>query len=346
MIEYKTIREMQASGKTWIVAEIGQAHDGSLGILHSMIEEAANAGVDAVKFQIHIAEAESSALEPFRVNFSYEDRSRFEYWKRMELSEDAWVGVKDKCDLLGVEFLATPFSNAAVELLERLGVNRYKIGSGDLMNPLLIKRVAMTGKEVILSTGLCDLSEIDNTVTILKKHDCPFVILQCTTQYPTEAKNIGLSWVSELAERYQCPTGLSDHSGTIFPGIAAAALKAGVVEVHVTFDKRMFGPDSKASLTFDQLKELVEGIMFINQATIHNVEKTLSAEKLELARIFGKSLAVNKDMSAGDEISFNDLEGKKPADAGISVDKIEVVLGRVLKVDKKCWEFIKEKDID
>jgi len=336
---------MQQSGKTWIVAEIGQAHDGSLGILHSMIEAAAGAGVDAVKFQMHIAEAESCELEPFRINFSYVDKSRFSYWERMELSEDEWRGIKEKCDSLGVEFLATPFSNAAVDILEKIGVCRYKIGSGDLTNPLLLEKVALTGKEIVISTGLCELSDIDAAVRIARKHNCPIAILQCTTQYPTEARNIGLPWIAELSTRYNCATGLSDHSGTIFPGIAAAALNAGMIEVHVTFDKRMFGPDSMASLTFDQLKELVIGVRFINQANTNDIKKEISDSSIELAKIFGKALAVNRDMSKGEEITFDDLEGKKPANAGISVTKINEVLGRTLSVNKKRWEFIEENDL-
>ena len=116
----------------FVVAEVAQAHDGSLGILHSFIDASAAAKVDAVKFQIHEAEAESSAQEPFRTRFSYVDATRFDYWKRMGFSETEWAGVKDHCDKAGMEFLATPFSNVAVDLLERLGVTRYKIGSGDV----------------------------------------------------------------------------------------------------------------------------------------------------------------------------------------------------------------------
>lgn len=126
------LRETAAAGRTLVVAEIGQAHDGSLGILHSMVDTAAASGVDAVKFQVHIADAESSPLEPFRVRFSPVDATRFDYWRRMELPEAEWRRLKEKCDGLGVEFLATPFSNAAVDLLERIGVGRYKVGSGTL----------------------------------------------------------------------------------------------------------------------------------------------------------------------------------------------------------------------
>ena len=136
-----------------IIAEIGQAHDGSVGILHSYIDAVAETGVDAIKFQTHIADAESSALEPFRKKFSYVDKTRFDYWKRMELTLDQWKEVKQHCDDAGLEFISSPFSCAAVDLLEALNVQRYKVGSGEITNHLLLEKIAATGKPVIISSG-------------------------------------------------------------------------------------------------------------------------------------------------------------------------------------------------
>ena len=144
--------------KIEIIAEIGQAHEGSLGIAHSYIDALVDAGIKVIKFQTHIAEAESSIYEPFRINFSYEDKCRFDYWRRMEFSEEEWNGLKSHCDRLGVEFLSSPFSLQAVELLERLDVKRYKVGSGEITNKLLLKRIAETKKPIILSTGMSSLS--------------------------------------------------------------------------------------------------------------------------------------------------------------------------------------------
>ena len=313
------LRETAAAGRTLVVAEIGQAHDGSLGILHSMVDTAAASGVDAVKFQVHIADAESSPLEPFRVRFSPVDATRFDYWRRMELPEAEWRRLKEKCDGLGVEFLATPFSNAAVDLLERIGVGRYKVGSGDIANPLLLAHLAATGKEVILSTGLGTIDDIDRAVELFSSRSVPFALLQCTTRYPTAADEVGLPWIGRLRERYACPVGLSDHSGTIYAGLAAATLGAALVEVHVTFDRRMFGPDSRASLTFDELEQLVKGIRFIETANRGTVEKAMTEETERLRRMFGKALAVNRDMAAGETLTAADLEGKKPADGGMTV---------------------------
>ena len=127
--------------KIFIIAEIAQAHDGSLGIAHSFIDALKDTGVDAVKFQTHMAEAESSDFEPFRVNFSYVDKTRFEYWKRVEFNFEEWKGLKEHCDQNNLEFMSTPFSNSAVDLLEKLSVKRYKIGSGDVGNFLLLEKL-------------------------------------------------------------------------------------------------------------------------------------------------------------------------------------------------------------
>lgn len=334
----------ERAGRTFVVAEIAQAHDGSLGILHSLVEAVAATGVDAIKFQVHLADAESSALELFRVRFSPSDATRYDYWKRMELPLEEWCRLKDKCETLGVEFFATPFSNAAVDLLEEVGVSRYKVGSGDAGNPLLLERLVRTGKEIILSTGLCSLDELDGTVNMLQARGTAHALLHCTTRYPVPAGEVGLGWLARLRERYRCPVGLSDHSGTIYPGLGAVALGAVAVETHVTFDRRMFGPDSAASITIEELARLVEGIRFLEKARGSGPAKELTNEQRELRRIFGKSLTVNRDLPAGHILAWEDLEGKKPADAGVGVGEIEKVVGRVLVRSKIRWEFLQKGD--
>ena len=339
------LADYEAAGRTFVIAEIAQAHDGSVGILHSLIDVAASTGVDAVKFQVHIAEAESSALEPFRVRFSSVDQTRFDYWKRMELSVAQWADLKRRCEAVGVEFLATPFSNAAVDLLEGIGVKRYKVGSGDLANPLLLERLARTGKEVILSTGLGALEEIDAAVTLMRERNVPVAVLQCTTKYPTAAADIGLPWLARLHERYTCPVGLSDHSGTIYAPLGACALGATVLESHITFDKRMFGPDAKASLTVDDFAQLVRGVRFMEDARRDGPEKLIDEGKQELRRMFGKALAVNRDLQAGDTLRFEDMESKKPADGGLPVGKMTEIIGRRLRRSKKRWDFLMPDDL-
>ena len=177
----------------FIIAEIAQAHDGSIELAHSYIDALAKTGVNAVKFQVHIAEAESSIHEPFRVKLASQDKSRFDYWKRMEFSLQQWKGLKKHCDEAGVEFLASPFSNAAVDLLEEVGVKRYKIGSGEVNNFLLLEKIARTGKPVLLSSGMSSFEELGHTLAFLKKRKVEISILQCTTAYPTQHENYGLN---------------------------------------------------------------------------------------------------------------------------------------------------------
>lgn len=151
----------------FIIAEIGQAHDGSLGTALAYIEALAKTGVDAIKFQVHIAEAESSIHEPFRIKFSKQDKTRLDYWKRMQFTKEQWRFLKNSCDGFGIEFLASPFSNAAVDLLEEIGVKRYKVGSGEVMNFLLLEKIAETKKPVILSSGMNSCAELDKAVAFL-----------------------------------------------------------------------------------------------------------------------------------------------------------------------------------
>ena len=331
---------------TFLIAEVGQAHDGSLGILHSYIDALANTGVNAIKFQTHIAEAESSEYENFRVKFSYQDKTRFDYWKRMEFTIDQWKDIKKHCDDINLEFISSPFSNMAVDWLEEIGVQKYKIGSGEINNHLMLKKIAETGKDIILSSGLSNFEELDETINFLKPYKNNISILQCTTQYPTHAEDIGLNVINEMKKRYGLPTGLSDHSGKIYPSLAAVTLGAELLEFHVIFDRKMFGPDSKSSLTIKEIKELVEGVSFIEKSLQNKIDKTDVSKFMELKKIFGKSLAVNKNIKSGDVILFEHLEAKKPLDFGINAKDFKKILGKKVNKDIKKWSFIKAEDID
>jgi N-acetylneuraminate synthase len=333
------------NNKTCVIAEIGQMHDGSYGILRTMVEQAAQIGVDAVKFQMHFAEAESSHSEEFRINFSYVDKSRFDYWKRMELSYDQWKDLKCLCDQLKVEFLVTPFSLFAVDLLETLNVQRYKIGSGDTSNYLLLEKICKTNKEIIISTGMSDLDELDSLNDFLQKRKASYALMHCTTEYPTSPQNIGLDWIQKLKIRYGCPVGFSDHSGSIYAGLGAVVLGAEILESHITYDKRMFGPDAKASLTIDQFKELIEGTRYLEFARENPALKKIDEKKLFTKNVFSRSISINKNMLKGEVISFNDLESKKPGGKGISPLNFEGILNKRLTRDVCAGEFLTEKDI-
>jgi N,N'-diacetyllegionaminate synthase len=337
--------EFQKESSPYIIAEIGQAHEGSLGILHSYIDALATTGVDAVKFQMHIAEAESSVHEPFRVQFSLEDKTRFDYWKRMGFSLEQWKGIKKHCDELGLDFICSPFSNLAVDWLEELGVEQYKIGSGEVNNFLILEKIARTGKPVILSSGMSSYVELDKAVDFLKERKVSFSILQCTTAYPTQPEQYGLNVIQELKERYQVPVGFSDHSAKTATCIAATALGASILEFHVVFDRQLFGPDSQSSLTILETKELVVAIRNIASALSKPIDKNNTEVFKPLKQIFEKSLAVNKDLAKNHILTFDDLEAKKPKGFGIDASRFQEVIGKVLNRDLKQWDFLNEGDL-
>lgn len=334
------------SNKTFIIAEIAQAHDGSLGILHSYIDALADTGIDAIKFQTHIAEAESSVFEPFRVNFSYEDKTRYDYWERMGFTLDQWHEIKKHCDDRGLEFMSSPFSQAAVDLLEEVGVKRYKIGSGEVTNFLMLEKICATGKPIILSSGMSNYEELDEAIKFIESKGNDLSILQCTTAYPTPYNRLGLNVIAELKHKYpHYKIGLSEHTAEIFAGIAAVALGAEILEFHAVWDRRMFGPDAKSSLTIDQIAELVRGVRSIEKSINNPIDKNDISQYKSLKSIFEKSLAVNKNLKAGHVLTFDDLEAKKPANKGIPASQFREVIGKRLVRDMRKWEFLDEKAV-
>lgn len=333
--------------KVFIIAEIAQAHDGSLGIAHSYIDALAFTGIDAVKFQVHIAEAESSEFEPFRVKFSYEDDTRFDYWRRMEFTLEQWKGLKAHCDEVGIEFMASPFSQAAVDVLEAVGVQRYKIGSGEVSNFLILEKICRTGKPIILSSGMSNLAELDEAVQFVQSFGNDLTVLQCTTAYPTPPEKLGLNVMLELKQRYpNAKTGLSEHTGQIFAGLAATSLGAEVLEFHAVFDRRMFGPDAKSSLEIDEIKQLVVGVRHIETALKNPVDKTDNTTFKPLKTMFEKSLAINRALPAGHQLQFDDLEAKKPAGHGIPATRFREVIGKKLATDLQAWQFLEDYHLE
>jgi len=328
------------------VAEIAQAHDGSLGILHSYIDALAKTGVNAIKFQTHIAHAESSEHEPFRVNFSRVDKTRYDYWKRMEFTPEQWKDIKNHCDDVGVEFMSSPFSIAAVDLLENLGMKRYKIASGEITNLLLLEKIATLNKPVILSSGMSSWQELSDAVDLFKSRSIDVSVLQCTTMYPTSGEKLGLNVIGMLKERFGCTVGFSDHSGKIYSCLAARALGAEILEFHAVFDRRMFGPDASSSLTIDEITELVEGVRFIEKSLDNPVNKNNVAEYDHVKTIFGKSLAVRADLPQGHVLTFQDLESKKPAGYGVPAAAYKSVLGKKLKKSLAKNSFLTDADLE
>lgn len=335
-----------SDGRSLVIGEVAQSHDGSLGAAHAFIDAIAKAGADAVKFQTHIAAEESTPSEPWRVRFSPQDESRYEYWKRMEFTEDQWLGLKKHADEAGLLFLSTPFSMKAVEMLRRIGMRVWKIASGEVGNTPLLEFVSSFGDPVILSSGMSPWKELDSAVETVRRNGNQLAVLQCTSAYPCPPDQVGLNLLGEMRERYGLPVGLSDHSGQIYAGLAAVTLGAEVVEVHVAFSREMFGPDVPASLTTGELRQLVDGVRQIESMTASRVDKDEKANDLaELRRLFTKSVVASSDLAAGTVLEGRHLELKKPG-TGLDASQLSNLIGRRLARDLRRDQMVSLDDVD
>jgi N-acetylneuraminate synthase len=332
--------------RAMIVAEIAQAHDGSLGLAHAFIDAAARAGVDAIKFQTHIAAAESTLDEPFRVKFSRQDETRYAYWQRMEFTAEQWAGLAEHAREKKLIFLSSAFSVAAVELLHRIGMPAWKIASGEVASREILGAMLETRAPFLVSTGMSPWQEIAETVALIRKAGRGVALFQCTTRYPTQLEQIGLNVMDEMRRRFACPVGLSDHSGVIYPALLALARGADMLEIHLTLDRGMFGPDVVASLTVDEFKTVTAARDAFAAMDAHPVDKDRAAEELATMRkLFQRSLALKSPGRAGAVLTRDMLTAKKPA-SGIPADAIDTVLGRRLVRDVASDRLLAWEDME
>jgi len=313
-----------------VIAEVGQAHDGSLGTCHAYIDAVADAGADGIKFQTHFANAESTAAEVFRVKFSRQDSTRKEYWRRMEFTESQWIGMAKHAEERNLLFLSSPFSVMAVEVLDKLGIPAWKIASGEVTNMPMLEKIVETGKPVLLSSGMSPWDEIDKLVEFFTNSGVPLLVFQATSQYPCPPERTGLNALTTMIDRYKIPVGLSDHSGNIFAGLASAALGASMIEVHVTMHRAAFGPDVVASVTLEELAQLVSGIDATHRMATNPVDKDeIAADMAEMRKLFFKSVVAETDLPSGHILTESDLATKKPG-TGISASEYRSVIGQKL----------------
>ena len=329
-----------------LVAEIAQAHDGSLALAHSFIDAVADAGAGAVKFQTHLAEHESTRDEVFRVAFPTQDATRYDYWRRMEFSPAQWRDLAEHASSRDLIFLSSAFSVAAVDLLEDMGMPAWKVGSGEVGSMDLLERMARTRSPVLLSTGMSSWQEIESAVKLVREHEAPLAILQCTSRYPSPLERVGLNVLDELSARFGCPVGLSDHSASVFPCLAAAARGAAILEVHVTFDRNMFGPDASASLTMDELQLLANGLRAFHLMDSHPVDKDTQAHELSNMRtLFNKSLAPRRRLQPGTILTAEMLTTKKPG-TGIPPAEMASVVGQRLRRAAEPDRLLRREDLE
>ncbi len=330
----------------FIIAEVGQAHGGSFDAACAYIDAVADAGVDAIKFQTHLAACESSLDEPFRVAMAGGDRSRYDYWKRMEFTEPQWRELAEKTRARGLVFLSSAFSVEAVALLSRIGMPAWKIGSGEFRSFELIEAIQARHEPVLLSTGMSRYSEIGTMIDIMRGVNLPHALLQCTSKYPTAFEDVGLNVIHELRTRFNCPVGLSDHSGTPYPGMAAMAQGADLLEIHVVLDRAHGGPDTPASLLPTEIRELSKARDAFSVMRTCPVDKDGMAERLENMRgLFSKSVAPARDLPAGSRLTEDLLVPRKPG-TGIPYGERNKLVGRRLKRDVSPLNLLTWKDID
>jgi len=339
-------REVGYGAPCLVIAEMGLGHDGSLGAAHAFIDAVAGAGADAVKFQTHIAEAESTAAEQFRARVFMQDATRRDYWKRTAFSEEQWKGLKRHADERGLLFLSSPFSIEAVRLLARVGVPAWKVASGEVTNLPMLAEMAETRLPFLVSSGMSLMEELDRAVAFVRERDLPLVLFQCTNRYPCPPEHAGLNMLAEYRARYDVPVGFSDHSGTAAAGLAAVTLGACAVEVHVTFGRHCFGPDVSSSLTVEELAALAGGIRYLERALASPVDKNAEAGQLgEIRAMFMKGIVAARGLARGARIEAADLAFKKPA-VGIPVSALRDVTGKKLLRDIAADEPLTWKDLE
>lgn len=339
-------RSVSRNDPAFIIAEVAQAHDGSFDSAREYIDAVADSGADAVKFQTHLAACESSLDEPFRVAMTARDRTRYDYWQRMEFSESQWRELAGRARDRGLIFLSSAFSVEAVELLLKIGMPAWKVGSGEFRSHELLAAIRRTGGPVLLSTGMSRYDEIADMVRSLRQDGTPFALMQCTSRYPVPLEEVGLNVLDELRDRFACPVGLSDHSGSIFPGLAAMARGAELLEVHVVLDRNHSGPDASSSLTPAELRELTTARDAFARMARSPVDKDALAGRLEeMRRLFTKSAAPTRPLAAGSIVTDDLLVPRKPG-TGIPYGERHKVLGRRLRHDVSPERVLKWSDFD
>ncbi len=324
----------------FIIAETGMNHDGSLGNAIRMAEVAAEAGADAVKFQLHDAAAETTRDAPAPPYFTHE--SRWEYFERTAFTDAEWRALKAACDAAGIEFLCSSFSLEALERLEALGVARHKIGSGEVTNLELVRAAGATGKPVILSSGMSSWAELDRAVEAAGEN---VSVYQCTSAYPTPPERVGLNLLAELRERYGKPVGLSDHTLGPYSAYAAVALGATGIEKHFTLSREMYGPDASLALEPHELAELVDGIREIEAMLASPVDKDDLEPYAEMKHVFEKSVVAARDIPAGAVIERGMLAAKKPG-TGIPAARLPELVGRRARTAIAADTLIAEADVE
>lgn len=347
MLHFK--RKINLSGKiiqdqspTYIIAEAGVNHGGDLSVAFKLVDVAAAAGADAVKFQAFRTEKlilNSVEKAPYQKNTTEATESQFQMLKKLELQKENYVALMNYCEKMKIAFLITPFDEQSLSELEEIGVKGYKIASTDTTNLLFLRKVAKTGKPLILSTGMCNLEEVNAALEEIHPHNDQVILLQCTANYPIRNDEANLNVIHTFKSHFDMLIGYSDHSVGIGAAPYAVPMGAKVLEKHFTLDKGAKGPDHMASLDPDELKQFVQEVRRIEQYMGQFEKEPTASEKLT-KKSLQKNLVAARDIEKGAEIQEDDIVAKRTGGVGISPIRYKDVVGSRAKKSFKMDEVI------
>lgn len=321
----------------FIIAEAGVNHNGSLDIAYKLIDEAKNAGADAVKFQIFKAEdltTKDNKMAEYQITNTSKLETQLEMLKRLELSFDDFLKLKRYCDKINIEFLSSPFDIESARFLYKIGLKKFKIASGEITNIILLREIGSYKKDVIMSTGMCYIAEVENALNILiengteKQNIC---ILHCNTEYPTRFEDVNLLAMTTLENTFKVDVGYSDHTEGMEVPLAAVALGAKVIEKHFTLDRSMEGPDHKASMEPEEFRKMVSSIRNIEKCLGDGVKKPSESEKKNI-NLVRKSIVASKVIRKGEIFSESNLTVKRPGN-GLSPFLWDKIIGKIAQKD-------------
>lgn len=326
-------RKIGAANPCLIIAEAGVNHNGDINLAREMVRVAAHAGADAVKFQTFKAEKLTTAQAP---KASYQalttglSESQFEMLQKLELGADDFRILVEECRESGILFMSTPFDEESADFLDSLGMNAFKIGSGEVTNLPLLTHIALKGKPLILSTGMSYLNEVDVAVRRIRlAGNDHLALLHCTSNYPTDPAQVNLRAMYTLAQAFQVPVGFSDHTMGIEIALAAVAMGACIVEKHFTLDKSLPGPDQKISLEPSELEAFVTGIRKVESALGHGRKEPVESEA-DTAKVARRSIVARQDIPAGTPLTENDVVMMRPG-TGLPSALLPYILNRVAR---------------
>jgi N-acetylneuraminate synthase len=327
-------KEVGGTNPVFVIAEIANCHEGKIDIAREMVDKIAGSGVDAVKLQLHIPEAEMLKSHP-----------KFHTQGGRSLSLDELKELKHYIESKGLLFLCTPFSREAADQLETLDVAAFKIGSGEVSDPDFIDHIARIGKPMIISTGMMELDELDEAVRIIKSHNTPLIILHAISLYPTPYNRLNLLTIPMLKERYQVPVGLSDHTPEIYSAIASLSLRPALIEKHYTLDRNTVGTsDHKVSLQPEEFIELVSAIRKLEPAMGERVG--ILEEEQQVIAWARHAVVSTRAIKKGETFTKENISTKRPLYDGIPAKRLADVVGKTATKDIEADALLHNEDVD